>query len=92
MYKNRTDKTSDTSNRNTSKLFFKKSKGSSLEGKEAHKIDYKDPTFLLKFVSEGGRMLPSRITNVSAKHQRVLKKSIKHARILALLPFVYNNK
>lgn len=92
MYKDRTDKTSDTSNRNTSKLFFRKSKGSTLSGKEAPKIDYKDPTLLSKFISEGGRMLPSRITNVSAKNQRVLKKAIKHARILALLPFVYNNK
>jgi ribosomal protein S18 len=37
-------------------------------------------------------MLPSRITNVSAKYQRALKKAIKHSRIIALLPFVYTSK
>jgi small subunit ribosomal protein S18 len=92
MYKDRTEKISDTNNRNTSKLFFRKNKGSAFSGKEAPKIDYKDPVLLSQFISEGGRMLPSRITNVSSRDQRALKKAIKHARVLALLPFVYNNK
>jgi small subunit ribosomal protein S18 len=78
--------------RNSTKMFFRKSKGCPFSSKDAPVIDYKDPDLLLKFISEGGRMLPSRITNVSAKHQRALKKAIKHARVLALLPFVYNNK
>ena len=78
--------------RNSTKMFFRKSKGCPFSGKDAPVIDYKDPDLLSKFISEGGRMLPSRITNVSAKHQRALKKAIKHARVLALLSFVYNNK
>ncbi|GAB4166744.1 MAG: 30S ribosomal protein S18 [Rickettsiaceae bacterium] len=78
--------------RNGGKTFFKKSKGCPFSGPDASIIDYKDPDLLRKFISEGGRMLPSRITNVSAKHQRALKKAIKHSRTLALLPFVYSNR
>jgi small subunit ribosomal protein S18 len=78
--------------RNNGKTFFKKNKGCPFSGPEASVIDYKDPDLLSKFISEGGRMLPSRITNVSAKKQRALKKAIKHSRTLALLPFVYLNK
>ncbi len=93
MSKNYTAKPSDANgDRNSTKMFFRKSKGCPFSSKEAPAIDYKDPDLLSKFISEGGRMLPSRITNVSAKHQRALKKAIKHARVLALLPFVYNNK
>lgn len=93
MFKNQIERTNEASgDKNSSKMFFRKSKGCPFLGKEAPTIDYKDPDLLSKFISEGGRMLPSRITNVSAKHQRALKKAIKHARVLALLPFVYNNK
>jgi small subunit ribosomal protein S18 len=74
------------------KVFFKKRKGCPFAGLDINVIDYKDPDLLSKFISEGGRMLPSRITNVSAKYQRALKKAIKHARVLALLPFVYKIK
>ena len=52
-------------------------------------LDYKDPELLSKFISEGGRLLPRRITGVSAKSQRKLKEAVKIARLLALLPFVY---
>ena len=51
-------------------------------------VDYKDVKLLQGFISERGRILPSRITSVSAKKQRELKKAIKLARVLALLPFV----
>lgn len=81
-----------SADRNNGKAFFKKNKGCPFSGPDASVIDYKDPDLLSKFISEGGRMLPSRITNVSAKHQRALKKAIKHARTLALLPFVYMHK
>ena len=57
------------------------------DGSEAV-VDYKDIKLLLRFLTERGRMLPSRITNLSAKKQREIKKAIKRARILALLPFV----
>ncbi|MFY9589324.1 30S ribosomal protein S18 [Rickettsia endosymbiont of Halotydeus destructor] len=71
------------------KVFFRRRKGCPLSVPNAPMIDYKNPDLLVKFVSEGGRMLPSRITNVCAKKQRKLKNAIKVARILALLPFVF---
>lgn len=51
-------------------------------------IDYKDTNTLLKFVTEKGKILPRRITGVSAYHQRKLALAIKRARYMALLPFV----
>jgi small subunit ribosomal protein S18 len=54
----------------------------------APKIDYKDVKLLQRFLSERGKIMPSRITAVSAKHQRELARAIKRARNLALLPFV----
>lgn len=51
-------------------------------------IDYKDITYLSKFVSERGKIIPSRVTNMPIKQQRQLAMAIKRARILALLPFV----
>lgn len=51
-------------------------------------IDYKDIDSLSKFITEKGKILPRRITGVSAWHQRHLAKAIKHARHMALLPFV----
>jgi len=56
----------------------------------AVKIDYKDMRFLSRFVSERGKIIPSRITGVCAKHQRELRQAIQRARFLALLP--YENK
>ena len=56
-----------------------------LSGKDAPVIDYKNIKLLKKYLSESGRILPSRITSVSLKKQRELSKSIKRARILALL-------
>jgi small subunit ribosomal protein S18 len=49
-------------------------------------IDYKDPKLLLRFITERGKMVPSRITGVCAPHQRHLSKAIKRARNIALLP------
>ena len=50
-------------------------------------IDYKDVNTLKKYITEGGKILPRRMTGVCAKHQRVLAKAIKRARIVDLLPF-----
>lgn len=50
-------------------------------------IDYKDVNRLKKFVAEGGKILPRRMSGTCAKHQRELSKAIKRARIAALLPF-----
>ena len=56
-----------------------------LSVKNAPVIDYKNITLLKKYMSENGKILPSRITNVSQKKQRELSISIKRARNLALL-------
>jgi len=54
-------------------------------GKDAPTIDYKNIKVIRKYLSETGRILPSRITSVSQKKQRELSNAIKRARILALL-------
>ena len=54
-------------------------------GKDAPTIDYKNIKLLKKYLSESGRILPSRITSVSQKKQKDLSKAIKRARLLALL-------
>ncbi len=54
---------------------------------EKSEIDYKDTAKLRKFVSEGGKILPRRMTGTCAKHQRVVAVAIKRARVAALLPF-----
>ena len=54
-------------------------------------IDYKDIKTLSHFITERGKIVPSRISGVSQKSQRKLSKAIKCARILGLLPFVRNN-
>ena len=51
-------------------------------------IDYKDVDLLRKFVTERGKILPRRITGLTAKQQRDLTTAIKRARIIALLPYV----
>jgi len=51
-------------------------------------IDYKDVDLLRKFITERGKILPRRITGLTAKQQRELTIAIKRARILALLPFI----
>jgi len=65
-----------------------------LSGKGAPEVDYKNIKLLKKFISERGKILPSRITSVSTKKQRELTLAIKRARFLALLPYInkYMNK
>jgi small subunit ribosomal protein S18 len=51
-------------------------------------IDYKDLDRIGRYVTERGKILPSRLTGTCAKHQRVLTRAIKRARFMALLPYV----
>ena len=67
--------------------FFRRRKTCPFSGANAPKIDYKDVKLLQRFVSERGKIVPSRITAVSAKKQRVLAQAIKRARYLGLLPY-----
>ncbi|MBC6444794.1 MAG: 30S ribosomal protein S18 [Alphaproteobacteria bacterium GM202ARS2] len=55
---------------------------------DAPTIDYKDIRLLQRFLSEQGKIMPTTMTNVSRKNQRILVKAIKRARFLALLPYV----
>ncbi len=68
--------------------FFRRRKSDPFHGPQAPKIDYKDVRLLQRFISERGKIVPSRITAVSVKNQRALAKAIKRARFLALLPYV----
>lgn len=61
-----------------------------LSGIKPHEIDYKNVEMLLRFTTDRGKILPRRITGVSARHQRALTQAIKRARHLALMPFVAN--
>ena len=68
--------------------FYRRRKSCPFSGPNAPKIDYKDVRLLSRFLSERGKIVPSRITAVSAKKQRELANAIKRARFLALLPYV----
>jgi len=68
--------------------FFRRRKTCPFSGANAPKIDYKDIRLLQRYISERGKIVPSRITAVSAKKQRELARAIKRSRLLGLLPFV----
>ena len=72
----------------TRRPFFRRRKTCPFSGANAPKIDYKDVRLLQRYVSERGKIVPSRITAVSAKKQRELARAIKRARFLGLLPYV----
>ncbi|MBX7247525.1 MAG: 30S ribosomal protein S18 [Caulobacteraceae bacterium] len=68
--------------------FFRRRKVCPFSGANAPKIDYKDVKLLQRYISERGKIVPSRITAVSQIKQRELARAIKRARFLALLPYV----
>jgi small subunit ribosomal protein S18 len=68
--------------------FFRRRKSCPFSTKDAPQIDYKDVRLLQGFMSERGKIVPSRITAVSGKKQRELAKAIKRARHLGLLPYI----
>lgn len=71
----------------TRRPFGRRRKVCPFSGDAAPKIDYKDVKLLQRFISEKGKIVPARITAVSAKKQRELAQAIKRARVLALLPY-----
>ena len=72
----------------SSKSLFKKP--CPLSGKDAPVVDYKNIHVLKKYITEKGKILPCRVTQVSTKKQKELTLSVKRARFLALLPYVSN--
>ena len=90
MKRNRKNKKKQKNTRYSKLSLFQKpemkfSKPCPLSGKNAPTIDYKNIKLLKKYISESGKILPSRITSVSFKKQKLLSRSIKKARFLALL-------
>ena len=63
-------------------------RGGRSRGGAPKNFDYKDPDTLKRFLTEGGKILPRRLTGLNAKQQRRLTVAIKRARHLALLPYV----
>jgi small subunit ribosomal protein S18 len=68
--------------------FHRRRKTCPFSGENAPKIDYKDARLLGRYMSERGKIVPSRITAVSAIKQRELTRAIKRARFIGLLPYV----
>jgi small subunit ribosomal protein S18 len=69
--------------------FTKRKKVCPFVAAKMKKIDYKHVDLLRQFITERGKILPRRITGVSYYYQKLLKKAIKQARYMALLPFVF---
>ena len=72
----------------TRRPFHRRRKSDPFSNSDSPKIDYKDVRLLQGFMSERGKIVPSRITAVSAKKQRELAKAIKRARHIGLLPYI----
>ena len=75
-------------NNQKKQLFTKKFKSCPFSGKHSPKIDYKNVKLLERYISEKGKIVPSRISFVSSSKQRLLSKAIKKARTLALISHV----
>lgn len=82
------DEDAGIANTGSRKVLFRRRKSCPFSGKNATPIDYKDIKTLSRYVSERGKLTPSRITAVSAKRQRELSNAVKRARFLALMPYV----
>ncbi|MBD2857954.1 30S ribosomal protein S18 [Spongiibacter sp. KMU-158] len=72
--------------------FFRRRKFCRFSAEGVKEIDYKDLETLKAYVSETGKIVPSRITGTNAKYQRQLSTAIKRARYLALLPYTDSHK
>ena len=67
--------------------YFRRKKFCRFTAEKVEEIDYKDINTLKNYISETGKIVPSRITGTKARYQRQLSKAIKRARYLALLPY-----
>ena len=80
-------KKKDDKKTNSSRQLFKRRKFCRFTAEKIAEVDYKDINLLKKFVTESGKIVPSRITGTKAKFQRQLATAIKLARYLSLLPY-----
>ena len=78
----------ETSSAPARRPFHRRRKTCPFSGANAPRIDYKDVKLLSRYISERGKIVPSRITAVSQKKQRELAQAIKRARFLGLLPYI----
>ena len=72
--------------------YFRRRKFCRFTAEGVTEIDYKDIATLKNYITESGKIVPSRITGTSAKYQRQLSSAIKRARFLALLPYTDSHK
>lgn len=72
--------------------YFRRRKFCRFTAEGIKEIDYKDISLLKSYITENGKIVPSRITGTSAKYQRQLARAIKRARYLALLPYTDNHQ
>ena len=72
--------------------YFKRKKVCRFTSGDSNEIDYKDLNTLKGFITETGKIVPSRITGTHTRYQRQLARAIKHARFLALLPYCDSHK
>jgi small subunit ribosomal protein S18 len=72
--------------------FFRRRKYCRFTAEGISEVDYKDIELLKAYITETGRIVPSRITGTKAKYQRQLAKAVKRARYLALLPYTDAHK
>ena len=72
--------------------FYRRRKYCRFTAEGIDEIDYKDLELLKAYISETGKIVPSRITGTKAKYQRQLAKAVKRARYLALLPYTDSHK
>lgn len=72
--------------------FYRRRKYCRFTAEGIEEVDYKDLELLKAFISETGKIVPSRITGTKARYQRQLAKAIKRARFLSLLPYTDSHK
>ncbi|AJA44203.1 MULTISPECIES: 30S ribosomal protein S18 [Frischella] len=72
--------------------YFRRRKFCRFTAEDVKEIDYKDISLLKSYITESGKIVPSRITGTCAKYQRQLARAIKRARYLALLPYTDNHQ
>jgi small subunit ribosomal protein S18 len=67
--------------------YFRRKKMNRFSSESGCEIDYKDVNTMKNYISETGKIVPSRITGIDARNQRLMTRAIKHARFIALLPY-----